>query len=166
MKKIFNLIKFVIIVVILIAIISAVKPMFVKTPLTVETFTEYFDDVWTVTDAREYAALAEDSKLEVLDNIYVAANNENYCEIWFYDFMDVVSAETMYDESLELINDFISNSSTQSTSAINGSNYTKYIASNGSQTWIVVQLEDTVLYAEVANSQADSIKEVFKGLGY
>lgn len=139
---------------------------FSKTPLTADSFKAYFDDSWTITDARDYAEIAEDSKLEVLDDIYVSANNDTYYEIWFYDFIDVESAKTMYNESLELVKDFIESSNVKATSEISGQNYIKFVGNNSSQTWIITQVEDTVLYVEVANSNVESVKEVIKGLGY
>ena len=139
---------------------------FSKTPLTADSFKAYFDDSWTITDARDYAEIAEDSKLDVLDDIYVSANNDTYYEIWFYDFIDVESAKTMYNESLELVKDFIEGSNVKTTSEISGQNYIKFIGNNSSQTWIITQVEDTVLYVEVANSNVEAVKEVIKGLGY
>lgn len=169
MKKLKRLILFIFLIVVVITLVNCwkvLKPMFIKDALTVETFSEYFDETWLVADARDLAELSEDDKLPVLDNIYVAENTENFMQIWFYDFIDIESAKEMYSESLVLVNDFIEGSSVKSTSEATGSNFAKFIGGNGSQTWLITQVDDTVIYAEVLNSNAKTVETILKDLNY
>lgn len=128
-----------------------------KEVLTVDSFNGYF---------------AEKTEYEVFDITYqcegqnmktaLAADDvtDGY-SIEYYIYEDEASAQKMYDETLEIMSQFIKEPLVEE-----GENYKKYSGASGSTYWSLTKVENTVLYCESAKVFQEEIATVVKGLGY
>lgn len=79
----------------------------------------------------------------------------------YYIYEDEVSAQKMYDETVEIIAQFVKEPLVEE-----GENYKKYSGANSSIYWSLTKVENTVLYCEAALVNQEDISLAVKGLGY
>jgi hypothetical protein len=79
----------------------------------------------------------------------------------YYIYEDEASAQKMYDETVEIIAQFVKEPLVEE-----GENYKKYSGANSSIYWSLTKVENTVLYCEAALVNQEEISLAVKGLGY
>ena len=128
-----------------------------KEVLTTESFQTYFEGkedykVFDITYQCEgqnmKAALASD---DIKDGY----------SLEYYIYEDEASAQKMYDETVEIIAQFVKEPLVEE-----GENYKKYSGANSSIYWSLTKVENTVLYCETALVNQEEISLAVKGLGY
>ena len=128
-----------------------------KKVLTAESFKAYFEgkedyEVFDITYQCEgqnmKTALASD---DVKDGY----------SIEYYIYEDEASAQKMYDETLEIMAQFVKEPLVEE-----GENYKKYSGASSSTYWSLTKVENTVLYCETARVNQEEISLAVKGLGY
>lgn len=113
-------------------------------------------DIYDITDEYEY----EDEYS--LTSAVIAANDDY--QINYFSFEDSEMALAVFEEEKELIDE--SSSAKHSTTSVQVGDYCKYSTTADDYYYIVVRNDNTIIHAEVPESEKDTVQNIFKGFGY
>ncbi len=152
MKKLFSFVVFLLLLFSLAGCVTGVK-----TALTSENFQNYFDgNASFLVGDMTYQC----EGFNVISGI-AADNIEKGYALELYVFGDENSALSMYNETLDIISQFVKEPIIE-----NGDNYTKYSGSSSSTFWAIIKVENTVLYCETSKGNQEEVLKIVKDLGY
>lgn len=128
-----------------------------KEVLTAESFKGYFEgkEDYKVFDIT-YQCEGQNMKIALASD-----DVKDGYSLEYYIYEDEASAQKMYDETLEIMTQFVKEPQVEE-----GENYKKYSGSSSSTYWSLTKVENTVLYCETAKTYQEEISDVVKGLGY
>lgn len=128
-----------------------------KEVLTAESFQTYFEgkEDYKVFDIT-YQCEGQNMKAAL-----AADDEKDGYSLEYYIYEDEASAQKMYDETVEIISQFVKEPLVEE-----GENYKKYSGANSSTYWSLTKVENTVLYCEAALVNQEEISWAVKGLGY
>ena len=133
------------------------------TPITVSDFDE-------IAEAADYY-VAHDTDLEkeyseIVNGVSIAMDNSllpNY-QVDFFDFKNVESAQNAYVGNRDKVEALKGNVSTSSKLEV-GNICTYQLTTNGTY-YVVIQVENTLVYADVAEDYKDEVQALLESIGY
>ncbi len=92
------------------------------------------------------------------------AQSSNDWQVEFYVLTDESNATSMFNTNKDAFESYKSNSSAESS--VSMGNYTSYSLTSGGYYMYLCRVDNTLIYARVADTYKDTVKSFIKDLGY